>query len=248
MISPFFYFKMHSFYSPDFNLNAKQLRLNKEESKHCVKVLRLGIGDIVELQNGQGGIATAKILIDDPKSCELVVLEVVQKEQTISPIHIAIAPTKSIDRFEWFLEKATELGVNEITPILCSHSERKVIKHDRLEKVLIAAMKQSHRSFVPKLNPLTTYKSFLTNKLTEEALYIAHCMSSTQPLLHLKNMDTNNKSALVLIGPEGDFSKEEVEMAIETGFKPVSLGKNRLRTETAGIAACHILALGQKDS
>jgi 16S rRNA (uracil1498-N3)-methyltransferase len=155
-------------------------------------------------------------------------------------LHLAVAPTKNTDRFEWFLEKATEIGVDEITPILCEHSERKVIKDDRLEKVVISAMKQSLKAYLPKLNPLTPLKDLL-NAEFEGKKFIAHCYDLDKR--ELKNELTESSSHLVLIGPEGDFSEEEIQLAITQQFIPVSLGESRLRTETAGVVACHTVNL-----
>ncbi len=158
-------------------------------------------------------------------------------------LHIAIAPTKNIDRFEWFLEKATELGIDEITPLQCEHSERNKIRMDRLEKILIAAMKQSLRSRLPKLNALTSFQTFISQNKKDPTIegFIAHCSRDTLP--HLMNCCRQGNDTTILIGPEGDFSQKEILMAEEAGFKGISLGKARLRTETAGIAACHIVNL-----
>ncbi|MEN8116270.1 MAG: RsmE family RNA methyltransferase, partial [Bacteroidota bacterium] len=154
--------------------------------------------------------------------------------------HIVIAPTKNIDRFEWFLEKCTEIGIDEITPILSEHSERKVIKPGRLEKIVVSAMKQSVKAYLPKLNELTSFND-LVKTSDAPAKFIAHCNGGEKP--HLKNNIEPGKNVLILIGPEGDFSPAEVELAKENGFKEISLGTSRLRTETAGVVACHIVNL-----
>lgn len=149
--------------------------------------------------------------------------------------HLVVAPTKSNDRFEWFLEKATEIGVDEITPILCEHSERKIVKPERMEKVLQSAMKQSMQAYLPKLNPMVGYNEFMKQS-REGLLFIAHCDEDEK--LELKRRVAPDKDVTILIGPEGDFSRTEIESAYEKGYLPVSLGQNRLRTETAAIVAC----------
>lgn len=226
---------MQLFYCPE--IKTKPV-LSEEESRHAIKVLRKNIGDTIEIIDGKGGFYKASISNDNFKKCEFEIIEEVQNHQPL-PYHlqIAIAPTKNNDRLEWFLEKATEIGITEITPILCEHSERKVIKEDRLEKVLISAMKQSGQAFLPKLNSLTSFNEVIT--LTDSEKYIAHCEEGLK--VHFKNAYQKGKSTLVLIGPEGDFSSTEIELALKNNFKPISLGENRLRTETAGIMACSIV-------
>lgn len=197
-------------------------------------------GDILKITNGRGSLFEAKILEANPKKCKV---QIVSEEKTLPrlhSLHIAIAPTKMNDRLEWFLEKATEIGIHEITPILCAHSERKVIKSERLEKVLQSAMKQSLQTYLPKLNPLTSFEEFL-GAVKGELQLIAHCHPEEK--LELKRRVQADKDVVILIGPEGDFSKDEVDMALNHGFLPVSLGRNRLRTETAGIVACSTVAI-----
>ena len=230
---------MHLFYCPDIKSNT--YTLSEEESKHCSKVLRLKVDEKIFLIDGKGGYYTAKIIDIQPKRTvvNIIATEKEYKKRNYH-LHIAIAPTKSNDRFEWFLEKATEIGVDEITPLLCEHSERKVIKTERLNKVLVSAMKQSGQAFLPKLNNLTTFTNLITNA-TETNKYIAHCYNSEKT--NLNNEDTIDKNVLILIGPEGDFSSQEVEAAKNKGCKPISLGSTRLRTETAGIMACCSVSL-----
>jgi 16S rRNA (uracil1498-N3)-methyltransferase len=173
------------------------------------------------------------------KSCKV---EIVEKEENYEKrpyyLHIAIAPTKSNDRFEWFLEKATEIGIDKITPIICDHSERRKIRSDRLEKVILSAVKQSKKAWLPELSPLIGFKEFIKQAGMEEQKYIAHCREGERPeLIKILN---HNSSLLILIGPEGDFSEEEIMIANTQGFSSVSLGKSRLRTETAGIVASQI--------
>ena len=233
---------MQLFYVP--NISGDKVVLNDVESKHAVRVLRLNEGTAVELVDGAGGFYTAEITDANPKKCKLAITEI-QKDfgKKNFRLHMAVAPTKNIDRFEWFLEKATEIGIDEITPLLCEHSERKVIKPERLEKILISAMKQSLKAYLPKLNELTTFKNFIS-ETTEMQKFIAHCYDGEKS--HLKNAITTHSNALVLIGPEGDFSPEEVGLAFAGGFTAVSLGNARLRTETAGIVACHIVNLANE--
>jgi 16S rRNA (uracil1498-N3)-methyltransferase len=207
-------------------------------------VLRLQNGNQVEIIDGAGGFYKAQITDANPKKCRLKIVES-QKEfgKKDFHLHIAIAPTKNIDRFEWFLEKATEIGIDEITPLLTSHSERKVVNPERLEKILISAMKQSLKAYLPKLNDLTTFKELINNNKTENK-YIAYCHDIQKN--HLKDIVAEGRDTLILIGPEGDFSSEEVKLALENGFLVVSLGSSRLRTETAGIVACHIVNLANE--
>lgn len=231
---------MHLFYNPALDNSFKQFFFSLEESKHIVKVLRKAEGDIVNLTNGRGSLFQAKILEANPKKCKA---QIISEEKTIPrlhSLHIAIAPTKMNDRFEWFLEKATEIGIQEITPILCDHSERKVIKQERLEKVLQSAMKQSLQTFLPKLNPLMSLQEFL-GSVKGGLNLVAHCHPEEK--LELKRRVQADKDVVILIGPEGDFSKDEINLALHEGFLPVSLGRNRLRTETAGIVACTTVAM-----
>jgi 16S rRNA (uracil1498-N3)-methyltransferase len=233
---------MQLFYVPD--VSGNEIVLDEAESKHAVKVLRLSEHDPVTVIDGKGGFYHARISDANPKKCRMEVLHV-EKEFGKKEywLHIAIPPTKNIDRFEWFLEKATEIGINEITPILTDHSERKIIKTDRLEKIMVSAIKQSLKAYLPILNPLTPLKELMA-KTTIKNRFIAHCGEGEK--VHLKNEIKKGEDVLVLIGPEGDFSPEEVELAKKHGFREVSLGTSRLRTETAGMAACHMVNLGNE--
>lgn len=233
---------MQLFYVP--NITGKQVVLNEIESKHAIRVLRLPLGAVIRLVDGQGGLHEGKITHDNPKKCELEIIDSqLEYGKKNFKIHIAIAPTKNIDRFEWFLEKCTEFGIDEITPILSEHSERKVIKPERLQKILVSAMKQSVKAYLPKLNELTTFKAFIGQD-TSARKYIAHCNDGEKE--HLKNLVSEGNDVIILIGPEGDFSLEEVEWAKKYAFKETSLGTARLRTETAGVAACHIINLANE--
>lgn len=229
---------MYLFYTPDIQTLHV---LSEEESQHCVRVLRYTRGDEILLTDGKGNTYTARITNPHPKHCEFEVLTQ-EKQQKAHDfyLHIAIAPTKNIERMEWMVEKCTEIGVDEITPLLCRFSERKQIRTDRLEKIVLSAAKQSLTPYLPKLNELTDYDTFV-RQATEETKFIAHCYKEEKR--DLKDEIKRGKSVLVLIGPEGDFSEQEVEEALALGFVPVSLGNSRLRTETAGVVACHTAVL-----
>lgn len=215
--------------------------LSEEESGHCVKVLRHKPGDTILVVDGKGGYYEARISNAHPKKCEFEILSKKHEEPWGYNIHIAIAPTKNADRLEWFVEKATEVGIHEITLINTEHSERKFQKTDRLEKKAISAMKQSLKASLPVINPLTPFKEFVQSIPGEINKFIAY-MDEKIPD-HLKDAAPIRGSYCVLIGPEGDFSLPEVEAAFTCGFKPVSLGKSRLRTETAALYVCTALNL-----
>ncbi len=217
--------------------------LDAEETRHCVKTLRKQVGDTIHLVDGEGGFYEAQIVDFDKKSCELLLKQQLADEQKRDyKIHIAIAPTKNINRLEWFLEKATELGVDTITPILCQRSERKNIRLDRLQKIILSAAKQSLKSQFPTIRELTKFKNFV-EQTTAATKVIAHC--NTSPLPPLQHLAAISQDIIILIGPEGDFSMQEVDLATANGYQEVGLGKSRLRTETAGIAACHTIHLVQ---
>ena len=216
----------------------KEITLTAEESKHAIKVLRKKEGDILRFTDGKGNLFITEIAIaDNKKTCVRIVTSEQRAKQHNYHLHIAIAPTKNIDRFEWFLEKATEIGIDEITPIICSRSERKVIKTERGNRILLSAMKQSLKYHLPKLNEAIRLNDFLKQDF-EGAKYIAHCEDGKK-----NELKTVNKAEkyLILIGPEGDFSSKEIELALQNQFKAVSLGTSRLRTETAGIIAAHTI-------
>lgn len=236
---------MNIFYVPDIRGNVVQL--DEKESKHGIRVMRLSQGSSVFLVDGKGGFYEGEVLEPNPKRCVIQVHKV-QKEygQRNYRLHLALAPTKNIDRFEWFLEKAVEFGVDEITPVLCFHSERKKIKPERLERIIISAMKQSLKAYKPTLNPLTEFPEFLGSISAGTACYIAHCRQGQR--YSLMQQLRPGGTVCIAIGPEGDFSDQEVEQAIQGGFMPVSLGTARLRTETAGVAACHTTYLINQNS
>ena len=222
---------MRLFYDPTIESSKKNHVLSEEESKHICRVLRLKIGDDVAILDGNGSLFETKIIDDNPKRCTVEIVNHTFQEKPTSEIHIAIAPTKMMDRLEWFLEKATEIGMTEITPLLCDNSERKQIKDERLEKILVSAMKQSKGMYLPKLNPLTDFNTFIQ---AHPSGLLAHCYENEKNAM--KDVFVFNNCP-ILIGPEGDFSTKEVEFAMKSGYKTITLGENRLRTETAGIYA-----------
>lgn len=232
---------MNLFYSPDITGEEKKFTFNKEESRHIVKVLRKSEGDSIHLTNGKGRIFKAEITQADIRHCTAHITENSRQEPRNYYIHMVVAPTKMNDRYEWFLEKATEIGVDEITPVICEHSERTVVKPERLEKIIQSAMKQSLSAFLPRLNPAVPLESFLQQE-TDGQLFIAHCEEDGERHL-LKGKVIPGQKATILIGPEGDFSTKEISTALNQGYIPVSLGNTRLRTETAAVVASHTVAL-----
>lgn len=231
---------MQLFYHPELENNTDQFIFPPDESRHISKVLRKNAGDILQITNGKGLWFEAEILVPDHKKCKAKVVSRTQVPPKPYQLHMVVAPTKLNDRFEWFLEKATEIGVHQITPIICDHSERKVIKMDRMEKVIQAAMKQSLQSHLPQLNPAISFKEYMTQPKSGE-LYIAHCEEDKKR--ELSHCAAAKENTTILIGPEGDFSPEEIKLALDKGFGAVALGNTRLRTETAAIVACTTIAL-----
>jgi len=228
---------VHLFYTPD--ITSDTYTLNEEESKHCVRVLRLTIGDSIQLIDGNGGFYDAEIIDAHPKHCTVIIIKT-QKDvgKRSWQLHIAIAPTKSIDRMEWFVEKVTEIGIDQISLINCTNSERTIVKTERLNKVAIAAIKQSIKTYLPIINEMTSFNKFITSaKHFNGAKLIAHCHNSPSPA-NIKTHYTPLQNALIVIGPEGDFTIDEVKHAMANGFSEISLGTSRLRTETAALYAC----------
>jgi len=214
-----------------------------EEAKHCVQVLRHRVGDEINLMDGLGGNYRACIM---EATKNKVSLRILSRQETYiyraAKLHLAVAPTKNISRFEWFLEKATEIGIDEITPILCQRSERKVVKPARLEKIILAAAKQSKNTILPQLHPMIKLEAFFkTEKIESTQKFIAHCEKDN--MVHLMEKYQADQDVIILIGPEGDFSPVEIKRSFENGYVPISLGASRLRTETAGIVACHTINL-----
>lgn len=215
----------------------------EEEARHLKTVLRKQHGDLLHLTDGQGFFYEAEL---NETGKHQVLARIVSKTAVPAPmeqgLHLAIAPTKLTERLEWFLEKATEIGVGQITPLICQRSERDTLRLDRLEKILVSAMKQSLRAWLPKLNPPTKFKDFVA-QANEAQKCIAWC--SPEPLPHLKNSIAAAQSTVICIGPEGDFTPDEVQLALSKGFQGVSLGQTRLRTETAGLFAVSVFHLVQ---
>jgi 16S rRNA (uracil1498-N3)-methyltransferase len=225
---------MHLFYTPDITL--PDYILSEEESKHAIRVLRLQLHDEVILVDGKGGKYTAQITDANPKKTILLITQSkLEFGKRNHYLHIAVAPTKNIERLEWFLEKATELGIDAITPIICDRSERKEVKKERLNKIITSAVKQSIKAYHPLLNEAISFKQFIKPGL-EGAGFIAHCMEGQKPLL--AQLIEPKSQYTILIGPEGDFTPQELALAQAAGYTGISLGEARLRTETAALAAC----------
>lgn len=229
---------MQIFYTT--HINASRATLTQEEANHCSRVLRKSVGDPIHITDGMGGLYIGSIETISKKEVIVCDLELIERQAKKSPLAIAIAPTKNINRLEWFLEKATEIGISEIYPILTKRSERKVIKPERLEKILVAAMKQSQNLYKPVLHNMTKIEELFPLQYPQK--YIAHCMQPEQHLAYIYNPD---ESAIVLVGPEGDFTPEELTAAEKKEWEGISLGTSRLRTETAGIIVAHTVSLAQ---
>lgn len=222
------------FFAPDILSNPE---LPFEEGQHCVKVLRKKEGDEILITDGKGFFYDATIVQAHPKHCIVNITNTVEPPKGWNfKLQIAFAPTKNIDRIEWFAEKTTEIGIDRLSPILCQHSERKEIKSQRIEKILVSAMKQSQKALLPILDEMQSFSEFIKKDFDGQK-YIAHCYLQEKSLL--KDIYKKEENALILIGPEGDFSEKEVEEALKHGFKAISLGESRLRTETAALVACH---------
>jgi len=229
---------MHLFYTPDIEHSNE---LPAEEAAHALRVLRLRPGDQITLTDGKGCFYIAEIAVADGKHCLFNILETQsQPAPWKGHLHLALAPTKNMDRMEWLAEKATEIGFDELTFLNCRYSERKVIKLERIEKIVVSAVKQSLKARMPQLNEMTDFARFVKQPFTGQK-FIAHCYPGDKPLL--RDVLDAEQDALVLIGPEGDFSEEEVTLATSLGFQPISLGTSRLRTETAALVAVHLMNL-----
>ncbi len=235
---------MHLFYTPTID-DSPIFTLSEEESKHCIRVLRLSLGSKIILIDGKGGWYPSEIIDDNPKRCVVSIKEI--KKDTGKRnchLHLAIAPTKNSDRIEWFMEKATEIGIDEVSMIDCKNAERKVVNTERLMKVAISAIKQSLKAFLPKINEMLGFEKFIQQHSNFEGQkFIAHCDEaiSDENKNHLKNVYTAKQDVIILIGPEGDFSPDEIKYALKNGFKEISLGGSRLRTETAALYACTVV-------
>lgn len=227
---------MQLFFNSNISENDSTFTFDKDESKHISKVLRKNTGDILHITNGKGWLFTAEIILAEPKKCSVSITSKKLQPKRNFNLHLAVAPTKMNDRYEWFLEKATEIGIETITPIICDHSERKVVKTERFEKIIQSAMKQSLHCYLPKLNAPIAFKDFINQEFTGQT-FIAHCEETDKKTL--KSQLKTETDCTILIGPEGDFSVKEIEMALQHSFIAVTLGNTRLRTETAAVVACH---------
>ena len=228
---------MKLFYNSEINTKNKDFILDNTEHLHIYKVLRRKVNDKIYLTNGKGYLFESIIKSIDSKSTHLKILTSTRKSHVDYDLNIGIAPTKKTDRFEWFVEKAVEIGVTSITPIICKHSERKSLNYSRLEKICISAMKQSLQTYLPEIKPIVKIEEFIGFSKSNQN-YIAHCKTSKTE--YLSNIIVKNSSSNIIIGPEGGFTNEEISFAIESNYKAVSLGENRLRTETAGVVCCQM--------
>lgn len=224
------------FYAPDILSNPE---LPEEESGHAIRVLRHQVGDEIEVVDGKGNWYHCKILIAHPKHCSLEILSSTQERHWNYKVEMVVAPTKNLDRMEWFLEKATEMGLDHFIPIKCRCSERKELKTDRMRKIAISAMKQSLKASLPEIDEMTDIKKILTEPFDGQK-FIAHCIED-QPRQLLSHLIKPGQNIRILIGPEGDFSQEEIDIAIKNNYIPISLGDQRLRTETAALASVHTI-------
>jgi len=231
---------MQLFYAPDIDNETNEFVFDKEESKHIVKVLRKLEGSILHITNGKGFLFICEVILASEKKCVVKINDSQFTEPRNFSIHMVVAPTKMNDRYEWFLEKAAEIGVDEITPIICDHSERKIIKTERFDKILISAMKQSNQMYLPILNEPIKLTDFLSKEIIGQK-FIAHCEETEK--VELKDRIEMQQNYTLLIGPEGDFSTNEINKALTNGYMPVALGNTRLRTETAALVGCHTFVL-----
>jgi 16S rRNA (uracil1498-N3)-methyltransferase len=227
---------MQLFYNPNISKATTDFSFDKEESKHIIKVLRKKDTDILFVTNGLGLLFETEITLASDSKCTVKINTITEAEKPKYQLHLAVAPTKMNDRYEWFLEKATEIGIHEITPIICNRSERKAVNTERFEKILLSAMKQCNQFYLPKLNPTISFSEFIKQKQNGFQL-IAHCEETDKK--SLKSVLKPNEDVTLLIGPEGDFSKKEIALALANNYVPVTLGNTRLRTETAAIVGCH---------
>lgn len=227
---------MQLFYNQNISTETDTFTFDKEESKHIVKVLRKKNGDNLFVSNGLGYLFTTEIILDSDSKCQVKIIDFEEHKQPKFKLHLAVAPTKMNERYEWFLEKATEIGISEITPIICENSERKIVKTERFDKIIVSAAKQSLHYFLPKLNEQISFSEFIKKEIDGQK-FIAHCEETDKK--SLKEILKKDVDVTLLIGPEGDFSSKEIKLAQENNYIPVTLGNTRLRTETAAVVACH---------
>jgi 16S rRNA (uracil1498-N3)-methyltransferase len=227
---------MQVFYAPD--ISGEQYTLDKNESKHIIRVLRMKKGTPVNMIDGKGNLFEGIISDPDPAGCSIKIESVIREfEKRSYRLHIAISPLKNPERLEWFIEKAVEIGINEITPIICKNTEKPRIKYERTRNIIISAMKQSLKAYEPVLNPVRDFGEFIAGSYKGK-LMIAHCFSDMKRS-SIADVYKKGEDAVIMVGPEGDFSREEVEKAMSNNFTHIHLGSGRLRTETAGVSACH---------
>jgi 16S rRNA (uracil1498-N3)-methyltransferase len=231
---------MQIFYAP--GISGDTWILDEKESKHCIRVLRMRKESPVRLIDGKGNLYEGRIAVTDPVRCIIAIDKVIPGfEERRYYLHIAISPLKNPERFEWFIEKSVEIGIDEITPLLCRNSEKHSIKAERINNIIISAMKQSLKAWLTVLNDPVTFEDFIQQEHRGKRM-IAHCSDANEKS-SVAEIYTKGSDAVILIGPEGDFSDEEIKLAVEGGFQPVHMGRSRLRTETAGVAACHSIYL-----
>ena len=230
---------MQQFYLSSLSKNDIEIHFDKNESKHLSKVLRKKVGDSITITNGVGYRFLANLSHVDHKACTAIINQSIKISPDPYQLHVFIAPTKSNDRMDWFVEKATEIGIHAITPIICQRSDRKVIKQERLQKIAIAAMKQSLGAYLPIIHPTSDFTNSLSK--VKGTACIAHCQDTNKAAID--SLSFKEKSISIFIGPEGDFTPEEVQAAVDANLTAITLGEKRLRTETAGIIACHSISL-----
>jgi len=219
-------------------IEGQIIHLSEEEARHCSKVLRMQMGDTIHALDGKGNQYIAVIQSISKRDVQALIQEIQTTAPSTYQIHLAIAPTKNISRLEWCIEKVCELGITSISPIICQRSERKIIKHERLQKILFAAVKQSQKAYLPTLHPLMSVKEYVQQPVQGDK-YICHCAYDDNT--HLAKLYKDNAAIHIMIGPEGDFHPDEVELALQAGYISAGLGAERLRTETAGVYACSVI-------
>ncbi|QDA61835.1 16S rRNA (uracil(1498)-N(3))-methyltransferase [Hymenobacter jejuensis] len=234
---------MPTFYAPDLSSNTSSYTLPEDESKHAVRVLRLHAGDPVELVDGRGGLYQAQVTSAEAKRCQLRITHYEAVARRAYSVHVAVAPTKNLDRMEWLVEKATEIGVDRLSFLRCARSERRDLKLDRLEKIAVSALKQSGQAWLPQLDELIDYEIFIDTS-TPDTTYIAHLDEGER--ISLSHLASTDPACCILIGPEGDFTPAEIALARQRGIRPVTLGSTRLRTETAALAAVHTVHIAHE--
>lgn len=218
------------------------LVLNEETSKHAVQVLRMQNGEQLQLTNGKGNLFTAEIIDNNRKRCAVKIIQTANDQRTTANITVAISLVKNVNRFEWFLEKATEIGITEIIPLICTRTEKQHFRHDRMQGILISAMLQSQQTFLPVLHEPTKLNEVIS-RAAQAQKFIAHCEDENNKVQLTSQLLNHSTPKLILIGPEGDFTREEIQLALQNNFIPVALGNTRLRTETAGMVAAALLRL-----